>query len=440
MKKIHVLTAVAAAAFLAGCGGSDPGNQTPTVKYTRMVNFGDSLSDVGTYRTALVAANGEGRYSINGDLSKAGLPYTNWTQYLAAALQLAQPCAAETGLDSPTLAEGGQLFFMYEAPTFHDESNGGTCHSYAQGGARVTNPLGPANRGFWDTLHSSSGWLGQLTIPVKDQITNFTTNVGAFTSGDLVTVMAGGNDLFVDRGLLVDVAVGTVVATGALGTQAGTDQITAAEDTAVNAMAQAGTELAALVLDQIVAGGATHVVVVNLPDVNATPDAQKVWMVTGAGAVANPIYQAYKHTDLTLAMVQAFNGALATGLGVDPATGVSSHAEVLYVDAFTASDQQIATPATFGLTNVTDWACDPAKTGLVLPDGTPVPIPGSATAEPTSLFCTKDTLVSDPANVTATDPSGVLHYQFADAVHPTPYGYRLLSELVIADLAGKGWL
>jgi phospholipase/lecithinase/hemolysin len=31
-------------------------------------------------------------------------------------------------------------------------------------------------------------------------------------------------------------------------------------------------------------------------------------------------------------------------------------------------------------------------------------------------------------------------YEYADSVHPTPYGYRLLSELVGEQLAIKGWL
>src|SRR5476651_544138 len=108
MKKFHVLaTALAAAAFLAGCGGNEGGNQAPRVAFTQMVNFGDSLSDVGSYKTDIVGANGGGHYSINGDFSAAGLKYTNWTEYLAAQLQLAQPCAAEVGL-----ASGGQLAFL----------------------------------------------------------------------------------------------------------------------------------------------------------------------------------------------------------------------------------------------------------------------------------------------------------------------------------------
>ena len=67
MKKFHVLaTALAAAAFLAGCGGNDAGDQSPRVAFTQMVNFGDSLSDVGSYDVGAVALQGGGYFSING--------------------------------------------------------------------------------------------------------------------------------------------------------------------------------------------------------------------------------------------------------------------------------------------------------------------------------------------------------------------------------------
>src|ERR1700756_4663793 len=121
MKKFQVLTvACAAAAFLAGCGGNDAGDQTPRVAFTQMVNFGDSLSDVGTYDVGVVQAQGGGHFSING-AGATGLLYINWTEFLAATLHLSQPCAAETGL-TPVTAAGIPLLGN-ETPTFHDGSN-----------------------------------------------------------------------------------------------------------------------------------------------------------------------------------------------------------------------------------------------------------------------------------------------------------------------------
>jgi phospholipase/lecithinase/hemolysin len=417
MKEFRVLAAaLAAAAVLAGCGGSDPGDQNPRVTFTRMISFGDSLSDVGSYRTAIIGANGEGEYSINGNFHAEGLDYTNWTEFLSATLKMsAAPCAAETGLTPPSQDEGGQLYFLYEAPVFHD-TGAAPCLNYAQGGARVTIPYGPGNAYFWTALQSPSGMLGQLTVPIATQISNFLTNTGGqFTATDLVTVLGGGNDVFVNRAT-VD---GTAAAVVDYPQDVQDQQVGAAAAAAVQAMTQAGTELAGYINTQIVAKGATHVVVVNLPDVSVTPD-QAEWLLQPTSPEIEKV-----HPNLTLDMVNAFNTALATGLSIT--NNMSTSASILWVDAFTASDQQVADPAQFGLTNVTEPACEldptqPNATGLFQPR---VPISSA-------LFCTKDTLV--------TDVTSALTYEFADTVHPTPYGYRLLAQLVGVGMAGKGWL
>jgi len=437
MKKFRVLaTALAAAAFLAGCGGSDPGNQSPRVAFTQMVNFGDSLSDVGTYKTSIIGANGGGHFSINGDLTASGLAYTNWTEYLASTLQLAQPCAAEVGL-----ASVGALYFLAQTPV-----DSATCLSYAQGGAEVTNPYGPSNAYLYTHYGSSSGQLGALTKPVVSQIASYLATHTSFNANQIVTVLAGGNDLFIDRALTVDAQVAGILAAEQAGqiTQAtAATMITTAASNAVAQMTLAGTQLAALVNSQIIANGATHVVVVNLPNVANTPD-NAAWVSSGAGVYVEPL-----HPHLTLDMTNAFNNALAAGLGVDTTASVqaSTMSQVAWVDAFAASNDQLVHTSTYGLTNLTTPACNlpaatavptataptPAVTGLTIPGVGFIPLASS-------LVCTKNTLITDSANVTATDATGVLHYLYADTVHPTPFGYKLLAELVSEKLAIKGWL
>jgi phospholipase/lecithinase/hemolysin len=383
MKKFRVLAAaLAASAFLAGCGGSDPGDQTPRVAYGHMVNFGDSLSDVGTYRVSFVEAAGGGYYSINGDTS-AELPYTNWTEYLAATLQLSPPCAAETGLN--TLPGFGLPPAV--PPTFHDA--GGACLNYAQGGARVTQPVGPGNSqlvmlGHPDTYSNA---IGQLTVPVKTQITNYLTHGnGKFAAGDLVTVFAGGNDMF------MQVATFNAMIAGGATPQAAATAV-------VTAMGQAGGEEAAYVKGLILANGATHVVVVNLPDVSLTPYAI-------AAEHVSPGAQ-----QLVLQMAQTFNQQLAAGLA-------GAGAGVLQVDLFTASEAQSANPAQYGLTNVTTPACDLQVVS-------------------TSLLCTQKTLLGA---ATGQVPADIQTYAYADSVHPTPYAYRLIAQLVSQQMALSGWL
>ena len=364
MNKLRIgwLAAAAAAAVLAACGGGGDGDQTPRVAYTRMVSFGDSLSDVGSYAVGIVAAMGGGKYNVNG---AEGL---NWTEVLAAQAGVPKPCAAQTGLNSAP-ALGGPVPVVDHAG----------CFGYAQGGARVTNPIGPGNAALL-ALGDASGALGQLTDPVINQINRHLAAAGGkFSAGDLVTFTAGGNDLFMNlAGLQAAIAAG---ADPAEATQA-----------ALTAMGVAGAEMAGYIKALLVAKGATHVVVVNVPDASLSPGAAAFDTATKA---------------LVQGMVQTFNGQLAAGLANVPG--------VLVVDAFTALQQQIAAPGQFGVTNATTPACD---------------LSGALASLPTSLVCTPATLID----------GDVSHYYFADGNHPTPYGYRLLAQLVTDAMLKKGWL
>lgn len=381
MKKFQVLTtAVAALAFLAGCGGNEAGDQSPRFAFTQMVNFGDSLSDVGSYAVGAVALQGGGYFSING-AGATGLLNTNWTEFLAAQLQLAKPCAAETGLNTIQAIVGVPPV----APVFHD--TGATpCLSYAQGGARVTNPVGPGNAllvtaGVPSTYGNA---LGALTVPVHDQIQNYLTHVSAtFSPSALVTVLAGANDVFIN--------IATVQAEIAGGMPAAT-----AVGGAVAAMTAAADQLAADINTNILGKGATHVVVINVPDISVTPSA----IASGASGQA-----------LTKQLVQAYNDELAAKL--------TPSASLLYIDSFKAIEDEVANPAQYGLSNVDTAACTSSS----------------------SLVCTKATLIAAVTPTPLTNPATAANtYLFADSVHPTPYGYRLLAELVGEQLAIKGWL
>jgi phospholipase/lecithinase/hemolysin len=381
MKKFHVLTtALAAAAFLAGCGGNEAGDQSPRFAFTQMVNFGDSLSDVGSYNVGAVALQGGGHFSINGQ-GATGLLYTNWTEFLAAQLQLTQPCAAETGLNTIQAIVG-----VAPVPaTFHD-TGASACLSYAQGGSRVTNPVGPGNAALVTVGVPStySNALGALTVPVHDQIQNYLTHgSGTFSPTALVTVLAGANDVFIN--------VATVQAQIAGGVPAAT-----AVGGAVTAMTVAADQLAADINTNILGKGATHVVVINVPDISVTPSA----IASGASGQA-----------LVKQLVQAYNNELTSKL--------TPSASLLYVDSYTAIEEEVANPAQYGLSNVDTAACTSSS----------------------SLVCTKASLIAAVTPTPLTDPATAANtYLFADSVHPTPAGYRLLAELVGEQLAIKGWL
>jgi phospholipase/lecithinase/hemolysin len=459
MRPTKLALAVTFAAILAGCGGSSgdpqPGAQINRVKFASQVTFGDSLSDVGTYNVGPIKALGGGKFTINGNSTAVNPELTgkNWTELMAAQFQLPSPCAAQTGL-------AGDPALGFAVPV----TNHAGCFGYAQGGARVTNPIGAGHR-------ATGSAVGALTVPVVTQVANHLARVGGKFKGDeVVFVMAGGNDVLVSLGGLqaaataagttagktafatslatqlaggatnpatavqaiaqaiatasaqpgstdaqvVQAAVGAAVRAGytaaasqtvygpmvekaqadaaAAGAKAGADYAAAQGPALVAALATAGAELAALVKTQIVGNGANYVVVNNLPDVATTPSALSKDAATRA---------------LIDKMVQAFNAQLNSAL--------AGEAKVLIVDVYAVSHDQATNPGPYGLTNVTEPACDLKSANNPL---------GS------SLGCTAASL----------KPGDVSHYSFADEVHPTPFNNLLLARYVSRSMVMKGWL
>src|SRR5205085_4744659 len=116
MRFLRTKLAVAGAVMvLAACGGGSGGDQSTHVQFSSLVSFGDSLSDVGTYRVGAIAAIGGGQFTVNGPAP------TNCTERLAADIHVAAPCAAETGLASNIPGIPAVM-----PPVFHT-----TCTNYA---------------------------------------------------------------------------------------------------------------------------------------------------------------------------------------------------------------------------------------------------------------------------------------------------------------------
>eukprot|EP01041_Mallomonas_annulata_P021767 gene21767-41909_t len=308
-----------------------------------MVVFGDSLSDIGSYKVGAIAALGGGQWTVNSPTAK------NWTESIAAQFKLATPCPAQTGLLS-----------IIPGITAVPVQNFSACRNYAQGSSRVTNPAGPRSyaiqQGVFQATLAAGGTtvqagqeaataagLGLMALPVASQIANHLANVGGAYSGkELVTVMAGGNDIFMNLNGVISAAAGGAGAVGAAqfagwsaGVQAsvaagGQAAAGAAQQAAVDGMAQAATELAALVNTQVLAKGAKYVAVVNLPDLSQTPFAVTLDSAT----------RGFINT-----MVTTFNSALSAGL--------AGKSGVIVVDAYTQARDQVANPAQYTLSNVT---------------------------------------------------------------------------------------
>jgi phospholipase/lecithinase/hemolysin len=355
MHPFKFVLAVLVSVILASCGGG--GSDLPTKpQFAAQVTFGDSLSDIGSYRVSTLESllsglglgTNLGQFSIN---AAPGIP-VNWTELTAASLGLPAPCAAATG-------------GFGTARNFHPG-----CFGYAQGGARVTDGAAVATGGVF---------TGAMLEPVVVQIANHLAASGnGFSGNELVLVMAGANDVFAQTD---SVGSGFPAAS------------------AVAAVQTAASELAVAVKTQIIAKGARFVVVANVPYIAGTP------RIT---SMADPVARAAA-ADLAETLVTAFNTQLAAEL--------PESANVLNVDAYAVSKDQILNPARFLLTNVTDTACDLT---------TPFPNPLGS-----SLLCNASNLKPGL--------SPEVHYLFADNIHPTPYGHSLFAQSVMQAMTVKGW-
>lgn len=367
---------VAAAAVLAACGGSDDNK----VNFTQTVSFGDSLSDVGTYQVGTVAALGGGKFTVNGPAGKV------WTEDLAAAVGTPAQCAARTGL----LPNNPQIT---GAPV-QDIPN---CFNYAEGSARVTSEgSGPNGVALQQSLGEVN--IGLIANSLHEQFTRHLAKVGSYSGLELVTVNAGGNDLFMQLAAVGQAAGGgqAAAATAAVAgwspavitivTGGGQAAVDAASAAAVAAMGQAGTELVADIKSLVLGKGARYVVVRNLGDVNLTP----------FGLTLDPSTQG-----LITAMTNAFNSALSAGLA----------GSVVLLDDYARTHAIAANPSAYGFSDVTNVACGPNAF-----DGS-------------SLVC-------NSTNLVAGDTS---KFAFADDVHPTPFAHQSTADAALALIMQAGW-
>lgn len=226
---------------------------------------------------------------------------------------------------------------------------------YAEGGATVATPAS-LNDFLTDVI-------GDVEMPVNQQVSSYLSAHGSFNANQLVLVWAGAND---------------VLRAGALPAAATTVQ------TAANALAQ--------IVGQIVGNGATHVVVMGVPNVGLTPK-----------AVASPDGGA----NLTQ-LSQIFNDSLNAALQADGLQG-----KVIQVDMYTWLTQIVANFRSngFAVSN-TGVACDPSKT----PDQT-------------ALLCSPSTYVTADADQT---------YMFADDLHPATRLHTLVAQFVEQQIAKSG--
>jgi phospholipase/lecithinase/hemolysin len=385
------LTAIAAA-LLAACGGNDPtvagsgepeGAPTTKGSFTAVVSFGDSLSDAGAYAPATsLTGNGAAPY-FGGKFTANSATATIWVENVAASLGLAV-----------TPAEVGFGATSFKCPAAAVPALAGTCTAYGQGGSRVTDPNGIGKAG------------GALTVPVKTQIANHLARFTSFKASDLIVVWGGNNDAFIQFGGFSAVAtqIQTDAAAGKLTADQANLALFQAQSNAQAAMKQAAQELASYVKSEILAKGGKYVVVMNLPDSTQSPFGGTL------PATAKPVLTA---------LVDTFNLWLKDSL-----TGLP----VKVMDQNATFKDIYANPAKYGITNNTVPTCDAAKIQAIT---------GGAVTDGSSLFC--NSTAGAPYNGIRTG-ADVNTWEFADSVHPTPGGHKVISTTVIQQLKAYGWI
>lgn len=392
-RRFRWLAAAALAAALVACGGSDPDvpgsgspEGAPSTKggFTSVVSFGDSLSDLGSYAPATsLAGNGSPPY-FGGRFSTNSASATVWVENLATSLGLlitpAEVGFAGSSLKCPAAAVNAAL--------------AGTCTGYGQGGSRVTDASGIGKSG------------GALTVPVKTQIANHLARFGNFKKTDLVLVLAGNNDGFIQMAAF-GAAAAQIQADAAVGKYTAAEANKAlfeAQNAAQGEMKKAALELAGYVRSEILAKGASYVAVLLALDPQYTPS------IAAVPVAIRPVQTA---------LAETFNLWLREGL-----TG----APVRLIDPTELVRDAVASPAKYGFTNVTTPACDAAKILLIT---------GGRITDGSSLFCSATAGVPYDGLRSGADANTWL---FADGVHPTTGGHKAMSSFVADQLKAFGWI
>ncbi|KQV52699.1 phospholipase [Pelomonas sp. Root1217] len=385
------LTRIAAASvallgslLVAGCGGGGASaDTTPKVSFASVKVFGDSIQDSGTFGYKFTVQSPDNLIYVERVAANYGQTLCN--------------------------------FFVFTGTTFAANTAKTGCTNFSIGGGRIT--------------YTGAGGAAN-PLNVGTQMATYAA-AGSYTASDLVIIDGGGNDAADLVGAYLSIPKDAAKSYSALlGTLLTPTQIGAALQGGATTTAQIGAtymtaladKFAAQIKASVLDKGATHVVLMNMPDVSYTPRFQMVLdsiaAASGggtAGATARAQSQAVFQGWMT-----AFNTQLAAKF--------AGNDNVIVIDFFKAFQDQVATPAQFGLSNVKTPACPVVGVGG---DGLPTYNFPACTA----------------AALSAAPPAGVSggadwwkSYAFSDSFHPTPYGHQLTQQLIGKALATKGWL
>jgi phospholipase/lecithinase/hemolysin len=320
----------------------------------QVIAFGDSLLDAGTYQQFAKANFDGGEFTTN--------PSRLFVQDVASIYGDVLLPAFQGGFGRPLAASGG--------------------FDYAEGGSRVSLQPGVGH----DTSGApNAAYSEETTLPVTQQLATYLSTYERFHPNQLVIINGGANDIFFNL---------------AAAEQAGTP---AALQAAEQAIVQSAIDLAGAV-DTVVAKGATHVALMNMPDLGTTPQ--------GLASA--------DHGQSLTQISQLFNETLIAQLQSRNLTS-----KVILLDIYSIVDNVVANFQNFGFkVSNTGTACN-AQAEIAEATALKLANPSQFSD---SLFCS-------PA--TYTTPTAPEDFVFADTVHPSTHLSAIVATAVEQQLASS---
>jgi outer membrane lipase/esterase len=346
---------------------------------SRVMVFGDSLSDSGTFGL---------KFTVQGSAATGAGSSDIWVDRVAGSLQSLRLC--------PYFSLAGQTF----APK-------AGCTNHAIGGGRINNYTNP---------------LDPRSIPLQLQVAAQAR--GSYAATDVLLVTGGGNDAADLAGAWLGAAepAGVPAFVGLLDSVlgAGAGATLLGDGTKPNAAVVAGMSymetlagvLASAIQEHALANGATRVLVMNVPDIALTPRFSAVLYGVTQQAGAQKAAEVKQVIQL---WVDTFNASLANRF--------ASNAKVAVLDFNTTFRAQVAAPATFGFTDGTGTACPAVGT-----DGSGLPTYDFPTCTAAALSAQQ----GKPSDWWTT-------YMFSDGFHPTPLAHAKAADQALQILSDRGW-
>jgi len=361
-----------ASLFLAGCSS----DSTDTKVTPRVVVFGESLVDVGTFGY---------KYTIQGSVKTGASSNKVFPEVIAASLGANQPCA---------------YFRSSDDGTSYTNTTG--CTGFGVGGGRILHPLATSPK----------------SLPV--QFDAATSAIGSYTNDDLVVISISGNDGADLIGAYFAFAQGSREGFIALTSNLlGSSAVTALLNTDPTGAAVGGVYMTALatktydlVKTKVLDKGANKVLLANSPKLTVTP---RLAIALGQQQAAALLFDTW---------VKAYNAQLAVKFAPEP--------RVAIFDLYALTDTFATSPGTYNFTNWRDASCPPAGADA---SGPTYNLERCTEAAANDYIASGPTGPISGTKLTGS----ITGFVYSDNFHPTPRGHEIAGQVALDLINAKGW-